>query len=242
MKTYGTIKFSTVDAPSPIAGICESFTYKTADQVYEIMGEEDLVGIVLHGRKGDISFSSTPEGSVAALGVRAGGELSIAGVSGGKVIVTTSSAKWSRGQPLTMDAQASHFPSLAATAEGTIALGTFTLARGSGGPLVLPTDKVWFGTQGITSPLAGIVQSASISETVQLQEEEDGDGNITALAVFGYKATGQIEVLTAAALPDLGTELDIFGGFRITSAEYKWTKGQMRSVMIDGILIPGVTD
>ena len=240
MKTYGTIKFSTVDAPQPIAGICESFTYKSADQVYEIMGESDLEGIVIHGRKGEISFSSTPEGTVVALGVRAGVELTISGVSGGKVLVTTSSAKWSRGVPMVMDAAATHYPDLAATAVGTVTPATISLAN-SGGPLVLPTDKVWYGVSGITGPVAGIVQSCSASESVQVQEEEDSEGKIVAVALYGYKATASMEILTSAAIPALGSELEAFGTFRITSAEEKWSKGVMRSVSVEGILIPGVT-
>jgi hypothetical protein len=241
MKLYGDIKFSTVDAPNPIGGICESFSYKTADQVEKIMGVEDLVAVILHGRKGEISFSSTPEGGVTSLVVRAGNELTITGVSGGKILVTQSSARWQRGSAMTMEAQATHYPDLGASGEGDITQGSITLTR-LAGPLQLPANKVWWGVEGIEGPLAGIVQSCSISESVQVQEEEDKDGKITMLALYGYEATATIEMLTNAAKPELGEELDLFGGFRITSSEYKFQKQQMRSVVIEGLLIPGLTE
>ncbi|MFZ4774634.1 MAG: hypothetical protein ACOYM3_04680 [Terrimicrobiaceae bacterium] len=240
MKTYGTIKYSTVDAPQPIAGICESFNYKSADQIYEIMGEADLEGVVFHGRKGDISFSSTPAGNVTALGVRAGVELTISGVTGGKILVMSSAAKWQRGQPMVMDAQANHYPDLGATASGTITPATLTLARGTTIALQLPTGKVWFGVEGLTPVVDGIVQSCSVAESVQAQEEEDGEGKIVAVVLHSYKATAQMEVLTAGAIPDIGSELEAFGTFRVTSAEEKWSKGAQRSIMVDGILIPGI--
>jgi hypothetical protein len=105
---------------------------------------------------------------------------------------------------------------------------------------------VWFGVSGITGPVAGIVQSVSLSESVQVQEEEDGAGLIVAVALYGYKATASLELLTSVARTDaalaLGEELDVFGGFRITSVEEKWSKGAMRSISVEGLLIPGVTD
>ena len=241
MKTYGTIKFSTVDAPQPISGICESYTYKTADQVYDIMGESDLEGIVIYGRKGAITFSSTPPGTVTAMGVRAGAELTISGVTGGKVLVTQAGAKWQRKQPMVMDAQATHYPSITAESIGSITPATLTLAR-TAAALQLPTDKVWFGTESLVGPVLGIVQSCAISETVQVQEEEDQDTNIVAVALYGYKATGTMEIITSAAIPELGSSLEAFGTFKITSAEEKWAKGQVRSISCEGLLIPGITD
>ena len=130
MKTYGTIKFSTVDARQPIAGICESSNYKSADKVFDIMGECDLKKGILHGRKGGLTFSSTPAGTVVALGVRAGAELMITkdgAALAGKVLVTTSSAKWSRGQPMVMDAAAGHYPAI--TAETKLYRGAWALSE-----------------------------------------------------------------------------------------------------------------
>ena len=238
MKKYGTIEYSTVNAPQPIAGICEGFTYRKSDQIFEIMGESDLEGVVLHGSKGEITFSSTPAGTVTALGVRAGAELTISGVTGGKILVTQSTARWQRGQPMVMEASATHYPDLTATASGTITPGTITLAEGTG-PLVIPTDKVWFGTAGLAYS-GGIVQSCSITESVQVQEEEDGAGKIAAVILYGYKAEVQMEVLTNAALPELGSTLDAFASFRLTQAEERWAKGSTRSISLQGLLIPGV--
>jgi len=243
MKTYGSIKFSTVDAPASVKalGICENYTYKSSNQVYEILDEEALAGIVLHGAKGELSFSVTPEGGVTALNPRAGSEITVTGISTGKVIVPSISAKWQRGQPMTMDVTATHYHGVSATASGTITPGAITLAR-TGGALVLPTDKVWFSVVGLTAPVAGIVQSCSINESVQVQEEEDADGIISALALYGYKANVSMEILSAVALSDAaleaGTEIDAFGGFTITGSEEKWSKNGMRSISVEGILLP----
>lgn len=224
MKTYGSIKYSTVDAPQPIAGICESFNYKSADQIYEIMGEADLEGVVFHGRKGTLSFSSTPGGGVTALGVRAGAELTITGITGGKILVMSSAAKWQRGQPMVFDAGATHYPDLAATADGSITPATITLARGTDVALQLPTSKVWWSVEGLTPIVSGIVQACSVAESVQAQEEEDALSKIVAVVLHSYKATAQMEVITAGTIPALGAELEAFGTFRITGAEEKWSK------------------
>jgi len=142
---------------------------------------------------------------------------------------------------MVLDATAVHYPGIPAAevGVGSITPATLTLAR-TAGPLQFPTDKVWFGAEGITGPVAGIVQSVSLSETVQVQEEADSTGDIVACVLHAYKATAQMEILTAAAVPALGTTLTVFGAFKITSAEEKWSKGAMRSISIEGILIPGV--
>jgi len=156
--------------------------------------------------------------------------------------VTTASAKWQRGQAMTMDVAATHFPDISGSATGSITPEALALSQ-TEAALVLPTGKVWFGTNGITGAVAGIVQACSISETVQIQEEEDNDGKIVALAVHSYKATASMEILTAVALSSitLGDTLDVFGSFKITSADEKFSKGGTHTISVEGILIPGVT-
>lgn len=239
MKTYGTIKYSTVDAPKPISGICENYNYKSAEQVYEVTDESgDLAGVVLHGKKGELSFSSTPGGAVTALGVRAGAELTITGISTGKVVVTQSAASWQRGQAMTMNAQASHYPDISGSGVGTITPQAITLAN-DGEALVIPTDKVWYGVGGLSAPVAGLVQSCQITESVQAQEEEDADGKIVAVVLYGYKASASLEVLTAAAPPVPGSVMELFGAtFRVTSVDERWAKGQTRSVALEGMIVP----
>ena len=245
MKTYGShIEFSTINAPKPISGICEGYSYKDSEQFTEIPGEGEIAALVRHGRKGAITFSATPPATVTALGVRAGGQLSITGVSGGIVLVTTAGAKWQKGQPMVMDAQATHYPDVTGSAAGQIDGADFSLSLGSGA-LQLPTDKVWWGTAGIDPIVPGIVQSCSISETVQVQEEE-GSGNdvgkIVCLAVHSYKATASMEIMTTASMPEIGSALEVFGNFIVTDAEPKFTRGNSRVIVVNGICIPGVTE
>ena len=241
MKTYGPISYSTVGAPTPITGICENFSYKDLETLTEVMDQGEIAALVSHGRKGQISFSSTPPATVTELGVRAGNSIDISSIVEGTNIVTTADAKWQRGQPMVMSAQATNYPYLSTTTSGNIVHASLALAHGSAGALVLPTDKVWYSTAGLTGPVAGIVQSCSISETVQIQEEEEGSGKITSIVIHGYKATASMEILSSASIPALGSTLAAFGGFRIQSAEEKYAKGAVRSIMVEGILVPGVT-
>ena len=245
MKTFGPhIQFSTVNAPKPLSGICEGYSYKDSEQFAEIPGEGEIAAIVRHGRKAAIAFSSTPPATVTALGVRAGGVLTITGVTGGIILVTTAGAKWQKGQPMVMDAQASHYPHVSGSAVGDITPGAFTLDSGTGA-LQLPTDKVWWGTAGIEPIVPGIVQSCSISESVQVQEEEGSGtdvGKIVCLAVHSYKATASMEIMTTASIPAIGSALEVFGNFIVTDAEPKFTRGSSRVIVVNGICIPGVTE
>jgi hypothetical protein len=245
MKTFGShIEFSTVNAPKPISGICEGYSYKDAQQFTEIPGEGEIAALVRHGRKGAITFSSTPPSSVTSLGVRAGGVISITGLGAGIVLVTTAGAKWQKGQPMVMDAQATHYPDVAGGGAGSIDPADFSLSSGTGA-LQLPTGKVWWSTAGIEPIVPGIVQSCSISETVQVQEEEgsgDDVGKIVCLAVHSYKATASMEIMTTAAMPEIGSALEVFGSFKVTDAEPKFTRGNSRVIVVNGICIPGVTE
>lgn len=242
MKTYGSnITFSTVNAPKPISGICENFNIKIGDTIYRVPGEDTLAGLVIYKAKKELSFSSTPPGTVTALGVRAAAELTISGFTGGKILVTRAEARWQRGQALVMSAAANHYPALGNTTAGSITAATMAFEGGEG-PIVLPTDKVWFGTRGLTAPVAGIINSVTIAETVQVQEEEDGTGDIVGVVLHGYEATCSMEVLTSVDAPDNGSVMSPFEGldFQVLNPETLWVKGQQRAVRLEGLLVPGV--
>lgn len=255
MKTYGNIIYSTTDADKPISGICENFTYKDTETLTEVTDLGEIVALIAHARKGTLSFSSTPANGVTALGVRAGNELTLttsstsdldtSSVTGGKVIVTNSSAKWQRGQPMVMDGQAVHLPSLSSTTAGSITPATINLSGGNGS-IVTPTDKVWWGVSGLTAGSggipAGILQSCTISESIQLMEEEDQTGSIIAAILHGYKAMLSLEVNSSASIDSLvGSTVTAFTNFLCQEAEVKSTKGALRTIMLTGICVPGVT-
>lgn len=247
MKIFGpNIEFSTVNAPKPISGICENYSYKRSEQFSEVPGAGEIAALVRHGRKGALSFSSTPPGNITSLGVRAGGLLTLNDpqAAGGIVLITQAGAKWQRGQAMTMDAQATHYPDITGDPAGDITVADFALANGDGA-LQLPTDKVWWGTSGIEGIVPGIVQSCSISEQIQVQEEEGSGENsdkIVAVIAHSYKATASMEIITTASLPDIGSSLEVFGNFIVTDAEPKFTRGNSRVIVINGICIPGVTE
>lgn len=248
MQVYGSnISFSTVGATQPIAGICENYSYKLQEKLDEIISVGEIGALISHGKMAKLGFSSTPPATVTALGVRAGAALAITGdenITSGLVLVTNSGAKWQRGQPMNMSAQANHYPDMPAGAPfGTAVNGTIVLSNPNTA-IQLPTNKVWWSVDGLTAVVDGIVQSCSIDESVQIQEEEgSGDliGKIIAAIIHTYKATASMEVLTSGSIPDLGSTLEAFGSFRVQDAEVKFTKGNLRSILVNGILVPGVT-
>ena len=250
MKTYGPIVFSTAGAPHLFAGICQNYTYKPSNTQTDVPGEGEIAALIAHAAKGMITFSANPPATVTALGVRAGGALTLTGgdaPAAGLTIVTRSGAKWQKGQAMTMDVAATNYPDIAAdaVASGTITVGTIALAYGDNVVLQLPTGKVWWGTTGLASfTESGIVQSCSIDESVQIHEEEGSGtdvGKIITIAVHTYKANASMEVLTTDSLPDLNTTLSAFGNFEIGDAEVKRTIGGARLISVSGVLIPGVT-
>ncbi len=244
-KVYGPIEWSTVGAPNPLTGICENFTRRIGDQLFKVPGEADIAGAVLHGRKGELNFSSKPPGTVTALPIRAGAEMSVSGISGSKIIAARISANWRRGQPLTFDATANEYPGLG-SGVGSITPGSLTFSR-TAKALQFPADQIWWGTESVPKAgLTGIVESLAIEESVQFDETQDDDQEgspIVAVVVYDYEGTARLEILTAATeLPEDGDVLTLFGGFRVNGVETGLRIRDKRRVTINGFLIPGVTD
>lgn len=246
-KVYGPIKWSTVGSPNPLTGICENFNYRIGDQLFKVPGEAGFAAAVRHGKKGELSFSSTPPGTVATLPIRAGAELAVAGIAAGKIINSRVSANWRRGTPLKFDASANHYPALAGEAVGELAVAEFVFAR-TAKALQLPLDKVWWGAESVPKlGLTGIVESFSIEESVQFPDETEDDDQegapIVGVVVDNYESTARLEILTAeAVLPEEGSTMPVFGAFRVNGVEKGERIGNKRLVTINGYLIPGVTD
>lgn len=88
----------------------------------------------------------------------------------------------------------------------------------------------------------GILQSCTIGESIQLMEEEDSTGDIIAAILHSYKATLSLEINTAAAIDGLvNSMVTAFTDFLCQDAEVKSTKGALRTIMLTGICVPGVT-
>ena len=50
-----------------------------------------------------------------------------------------------------------------------------------------------------------------------------------------------MEIMTKAAMPEIGSALEVFGNFIVTDAEPKLTRGGSRLIVVNGICIPNVT-
>jgi len=247
MKLYGpNISYSMIGSPgiTGVTGIAENFSYEDSIQVQDGLVDGDIGYTIEHGEKGAISFEVSPPANITALPARAGATLAIDGITTGKIICQSVTAKWQRGQKMQIDVKAMHYPYLSDTTSGSLQAGSITLSGGTGG-LVLPNGKIWWSTEGITPVVDGIVQSFSLSESVQLQEEEgsgENVGKIVAVIIHSYKGKGSMEVLTGGEPPAKGATMTAFGGFRVEKSNKKFTQGALRNIVVEGYMIPSVTE
>ena len=106
------IVWGTDDVTNPLAsGILTDFSVDHSIQTDEITDEEgDIVSVVLHGAKGEMSLDVLCEAATAP--PEPGEELAIDGFTGGKILAISSTEKWSRGAAKTISVKATHYPDL----------------------------------------------------------------------------------------------------------------------------------
>lgn len=107
------VVWGTDELDNPVgSGILTDFSVDKSIQADEIPDEQgDIVAVVLHGRKGELSVDVVCE--VATTAPAEGAELDIDGFTGGKVIVMGSTEKWVRAGAKTLSVKATHYPDLA---------------------------------------------------------------------------------------------------------------------------------
>lgn len=107
------IVWGTDDVTNPLAsGILTDFSVDHSIQTDEITDEQgDIVSVVLHGAKGEMSLDVICEAATTA--PAPGAELDIDGFTGGKIIAMGSNEKWSRAGAKTLSVKATHYPDLA---------------------------------------------------------------------------------------------------------------------------------
>lgn len=107
------IVWGTADVNNPVgSGILTDHSIDRAVQTDEITDEQgDIVSVVLHGKKADVTFEVLCEAETAP--PEDGAELTIEGLTGGKILAISSTEKWSRGGAKSLSIKATHYPHLA---------------------------------------------------------------------------------------------------------------------------------
>lgn len=247
MPTYGSVIFSTTDAPHPFDGVCENYSYRDAYQVTEVEGETDLVAAVLHRRKGEFSFDATvTAASTNFFDLSSGQKIALTGIATGVCLLTQAVERWQLGQAKQASLQGAHYPDVTA-GEGDAEPGELSAVSPTQtpGPIVRPADAVIFGTKGLTHT-AGVVQALTLTQSVQVQEFLDESEAITAVATHGYKREIDLEIIAAlnSALPALNSELTITGapdhagGYIVTNAEKRYAKRQQLVYSVKALWLP----
>lgn len=247
---YGaSIQWSTLNAPQPIGGICENFTYRESVNPQEVEDEHmDLAAVALTGKTGEISF----DGKITDLStdipdISDGCKISVSGYTGGTILVAEVVERWQEGQPKTFSVRATHYPSCTGGSGGSA--GTFSGVSPSSqtAPVIRPNGKVIFGTKGLTSTL-GIVKGLTITQTVKFATETDESEEIVFVAAGGYRRRIQLDVLalSTAAAPATNATLTVAGapahgsGAFNVSVEKKFTRGKGAMFSLDGMWFPAL--
>lgn len=242
---YGTLEWSTINAPKPFSGICEGFNYRKTSTVGEETNEhEDIIAVPITQIKGEGSFEGkVTDASTDLPDLSSGAKISISGLTDGTVLARQLVETWRKGQTKTYQVQFSHFPNVTG-GDGANAgsLTGFTPSPQVAPPIVRPADKIIFGVKGLTSTL-GKVEGLTITQTLQLREYTDESEQIFAVVAVGYKREFQLEVLAnaAAALPDENDSLAVSGAPSnasaafVTSAEERWRKGDAKMISVNAM-------
>jgi hypothetical protein len=107
------IVWGTGTADNPLgSGILTDCSIDRTVQTDEITDEQgDIVSVVLHGKKADLTIEVLCEAETAP--PAEGAELNIADLEGGKILAISSTVKWSRGSAKSISVKATHYPNLA---------------------------------------------------------------------------------------------------------------------------------
>lgn len=106
------IVWGSATAPGGLAtGIITDFSLDSSVQTDEITDADgDIVSVVLHGKKSEVSFDVICEAATAP--PAEGTALEIDGLTDGKTIAMGSTIKWSRGAAKTISVKATYYPDL----------------------------------------------------------------------------------------------------------------------------------
>lgn len=246
---YGkALTWSTVGAPHPFGGIAEDYSYNDAFQEVQVEGESELDSLILHGRKGEISFNAT--GNLTSVNfpmLSDGVKLAIVGIANGIILVSQVVETWSLGQPKKLSLSATHYPDMvdaAGTAATTISAATPAAPAGSG-IIIRPAGSVNFSTAGMTHD-SGIIQGLTLTQKVKLIDQEDELGKLIAAWVSNYVRTIDLDLVSFGDKPEPDTVLAIAGApdhaadFVINSSELAYRKGDKKTYKVKATWIPAL--
>lgn len=251
---YGTptVKWSTATSPKLFSGIAENYNYRHNAQKSDTDNDDGERAIsVLHGLTGDISFEVTiTDASTDLPDLLDGSKITVVdadNISGGTVLLTEIVERWQLGSDKMASARATHYPLVvggAGAAAGTYSgVSPVQVAP----PIIIPGGSVVWGTKGLTSAL-GIVQSLTVTQTVQHKPEPDEAGQIVQVTTHGYFRRIALEVVAKgdAVCPAIGTTLAVTGapahaaGAFVTGADDRRRKGQKGTIAVEAEWFPAM--
>jgi len=250
---YGVaLKWGSAGAPHPATCILESFDYKDAFQTYEENDEAgDLAALILHGRKGAISFGGTiTDETVDLPDLSAGAKIDLEAdeIVGGIVLCSGITEDWLLGSAKKFSGSATHYPD--ATGGTGADAGSLNAATPTQvlSPVIRPADKLIWSCAGLTHA-SGKVHKLSIAQSLELTESLDEEGKIVAIQSHKYmrKISLEILALAAAARPAPDTVLAVTGAPAnaanavITGSDIKWKRGDAAMFSVEAIWFPGIS-
>lgn len=248
MNRYGqSITWSTVSAPHVFTGVCTSYTYDLQKQRNL---EEDEVGdidaLILHSEKAQVRFDArVTDGSDDFLDLSSGAAVEVSGITGGVLLVSQSTERWTLMQAKTASITATHYPDVSqltpVMAGATVDL--MSPEQDLDG-LVMPGGVLTYSTIGLTHA-SGVVHGLTLTQTLTLSEDEPSpDGKIVGVAAHGYHREASLELLATSAAPAIGSTLAITGaparagGYKIESVSERRAHKRGMMYTIGAIWIP----
>jgi len=250
MNRYGqSITWGPSTAPALFTGSILSYSYRDA-RTRQLIEDatSDYAALVQHSQKADINFEARiTEASTDFLDLSMGAKIVVSGVTGGTILATRAIERWQLLQPKTASIQATHYPDMTGEsgASAGATLGAFTPDQ-SDLDIVLPGGELIYGTYGL-GHAAGVVHGLTLEQQLTITEDDPSpDGKILGAASHAYLRTIQLDLLATGAIPATGTVLGVSGGpdhasgYRIESAELKFTTAKGKMYALAGVWIPAL--
>lgn len=254
MNRYGQlIVFGTIAVPHLFTGNCTAYSYNLqADEQIPSDESGDPLALVHSGKKAALEFEAEiKDSSNNFLDLSAGAEITVDGITTGRVLAYSAWEEWVLKQPKKAGVRSTHYVDMPAGGSGASAgtgIDAFTPDQ-TGLAIIQPGSKVIFGTYGMTST-SGIVHRFRIEQELTIDaDEEDPSGAILGAISSGYVRRITLECLmkTTSTLPAIGAELTVTGApshasfYRVKSVNQKWAKKRGKMVTIEATWISAFT-
>ena len=220
------IKWSTLNARHPVAGVCESWSYKAQRRGTKVSKETgDRAAMIRDILKAEFRYTARVDGtSTDFLDLSTGPVITISGITSGVVCALKAVERWQIGaNPKKIEVSGNHYPLALTVAEGSTAsrITAITPTQTSLAALVTPGDELVYGTSGLSHG-SGILVAMTLTQAWSIGlEQPNEDGDICGVIINDFIKTIELEMAASGDPPEEQTRLDVAGapdhavGFRI---------------------------